>query len=288
VIKDEGRAMKGLVLIPHRILRPYIRHYVYCEIGDQGKWMHVNSAPPGCTALVVTCGVSKVCMKEAANQANTYESVAFSGQTTSFKQIFLYDRLRTFFVIFQPWGAYRLLGIHQGECENTYNNLTDLLGTPAKYLKTELASKTEPYEIMAVVERFFLKQIARVKKSMDNIRLANVVEQIRLHSHQSSLIKNICHQEGYSMSKLERHMKRIVGITPKQYQRIIRFNMALQYISRNSSHCNWSWIADRFGYFDQAHFIKEFKFFYGKTPGSAEQDQFLSSIAYRKQVQASY
>lgn len=272
--------MNGLVLLPHHILRPYIRHYVYCEIGASGKWMHVNSAPPGCTALVVTCGISKVCMRENENPADTYESVAFSGQTTSFKKIFLYDRLKTFFVIFQPWGAYRLLGIHQGECENAFNNLTDLLGTPAKYLMLELADKKRPKEIKAVVENFFLKQILRVKKSADNIQLANVVEQICLYSHQSSLIKNICHQEGYSMSKLERHMKRIVGITPKQFQRIIRFNLALQYISRNSSHCNWSQVACRFGYFDQAHFIKEFRYFYGNTPAEfASNDPFLSDIA---------
>ena len=279
--------MNGLVLIPHHILRPYIRHYVFCEIGIPGEWMHVNSAPPGCTALVITCGVSSVGMREYKKPANTYEPIAFSGQTTSFKKIFLYDRLRTFFVIFQPWGAYQLLGIHQGECENTYNNLTDLLGSPAKILKVELADKTAPVEIMAVVERFFLKRMARVKKSVDNIRLANVLGRIHLCSHQSSLIKNICHNEGYSMSRLERHMKRIVGVTPKQYQRIIRFNTALQYISRNPSHCNWSQVADRFGYFDQTHFIKEFRFFYGKTPAEfASNDRFLSDIAMSKKKMA--
>ena len=75
-------------------------------------------------------------------------------------------------------------------------------------------------------------------------------------------------------------MRKIVGISPKLYQRIMRFNMALQYIRRNKCCCNWSEVASRFGYYDQTHFIKEFKLFYGKTPAEqSADDRFLSSIA---------
>lgn len=75
-------------------------------------------------------------------------------------------------------------------------------------------------------------------------------------------------------------MNEIVGLRPKQYQRIMRFNAALAYIQGDPLQHNWCWIADQFGYFDQTHFIKEFKFFYGRTPTeAADGTDFISAVA---------
>lgn len=269
-----------VILDPHPVLRPYIRHYVHCEIGVEGMWTCIDSAPPGCTALVVVGEGKNVSVREDGKEEYKYKSIIFAGQTISFKKIFLYNRLKLFFVIFQPYGAYRLLGVHQGECTNTMNNLTDLLGSPARFLEAELADQTRSQNIKSTVENFFLKRILCLNKRTDWGRLIHTLNQIRLFSYKDSQIKEISRGAGYSMSRLERHMKRIVGVTPKQYQRITRFNTVMQYINRNAFPDNWSQIASRFGYYDQTHFIKEFKFFYGKTPGEYSiDDQLLSDIA---------
>ena len=275
--------MKPLILIPQPALRPYIRHYVQYEMGAEGKWTSIDSAPPGCTALVIAGDGKNVLVKEKEGEPIRYESVVFAGQTISFKKIFLYDRLKLFFVIFQPWGAYRLLGIHQGECTNVMNNLTDLLGSSIRPLKEELTEQVRVKDIQSLVERFFLTRAISSNQRIDWQRLAYTLKQIRLFSYKDSLIKEICRDDGYSISRLERHMKKIVGVSPKQYQRIMRFNTVLKYLDRNSFDPNWSAIASQFGYFDQTHFIKEFKLFYGKTPaGYAEEDRLLSSIAISK------
>lgn len=277
--------MKPLILTPHFALKQYIRHYVYYEIGTPGKWTCTNSAPPGCSALVITGNGKSVKMRENANPAFKYESVAFSGQTTSFKKISLYGHLKSFFVIFRPCGAYRLLGIHQGECRNSFNNIRNLLGSSVRNFEEELADQNCAEDIQSVVENYFLKRVLRLKEQTDFERMVHTVKLIRLFSHNGLLIKEICHQEGYSISRLERHMRKIVGVSPKQYQRIIRFNNTLHYINKNPCNRNWSEIANRFGFFDQAHFIREFKFFYGKTPTEfTEEDRFLSSIAFRKKI----
>ncbi len=274
--------MNELILVPAQQLKPYIRHYVYCEMGKPGEWINTNSAPPGCAALSITCECENLLMRDGENKVCKYEPVAFSGQTTGYKQISLYGRLKSFFVIFRPYGAFRLLGIHQGECLNRFINLSDMLGRPARNLKNELVDQTCAQDIRNVLENFFLKQLSRLKRQIGIERLAHVIDHIRTYNHQESLIKNICYQEGYSISKLERHMKKIVGISPKQYQRIMRFNNVLHYINLDHSGYNWPDIAGRFGYFDQAHFIREFKLFYGKTPADfSVNDPFLSKIAFR-------
>jgi AraC-like DNA-binding protein len=56
-----------------------------------------------------------------------------------------------------------------------------------------------------------------------------------------------------------------VGLTPKRYQRIQRFQAALCRIERNK-HIDWADIAFASGYFDQAHFIHDFRAFSGLSP----------------------
>jgi AraC-like DNA-binding protein len=238
-------------------------------------------APPGCTQLSIIAGKANILIGENDNQAYKYESVTFVGQTTRFKKVSFYDRIKSFFVIFQPYGAYQLLEVHQGKCRDLCVNLTDLLGSSAKYLEEELVHQSCAEDIQATIEKYFLKQLTKLKKQIESDHLAHVVKKIMVYSNQHALIEKICQREGYSISTLERHMKKIVGLSPKQFQRILRFNAALKYINQHRGQCNWSQIANIFGYFDQSHFIKEFKHFYGKTPAerSPSDDRFLSTIA---------
>ena len=59
--------------------------------------------------------------------------------------------------------------------------------------------------------------------------------------------------------------KKYIGLTPKWYQRILRFNDLLKQI-QNKENIAWADIAYRCGYTDQSHFIKEFKHFSGFNP----------------------
>lgn len=282
--------MKKHVLIPHVALRPYIHHYIYFDIGVPGTWSSTNMAPPGCASLSITAGKTTISIREDDRPANKYESAAFVGQTTHFKKIFFYDRLKCFFVIFQPYGVYPLLGVHQGECRDICISLSDLLGSQVKSLEEELVEQTDVENILCIVEKFFLRHISdsrrqTQKKQIESLILAKIVEKIRFHSLQNFSIKKICMDEGYSLSRLERHMKKIVGVSPKQFQRIMRFNAVLQYIKQKPPCRNWSEVASRFGYYDQTHFIKEFKHFYGMTPDKYTAGApFLSNISFRSHI----
>lgn len=68
------------------------------------------------------------------------------------------------------------------------------------------------------------------------------------------------------------------GITPKYYQRILRFNEILQHIHQQENIC-WSNIAHACGYSDQSHFIKEFKHFSGFNPCDFIQQEFNNEEA---------
>ncbi len=70
---------------------------------------------------------------------------------------------------------------------------------------------------------------------------------------------------GYSQKHFIGMFKRQVGITPKAYLKIIRFQKAITEIEERRE-VTWTTISQDCGFYDQAHFINDFKFFSGFTP----------------------
>ncbi|HEX3748907.1 MAG TPA: helix-turn-helix domain-containing protein [Bryobacteraceae bacterium] len=70
---------------------------------------------------------------------------------------------------------------------------------------------------------------------------------------------------GLSTRRLAERFKRVVGVSPKRYGRILRFQRALDCAERGRR-VDWTRIAADCGYFDQAHFIHDFRSFAGITP----------------------
>lgn len=79
------------------------------------------------------------------------------------------------------------------------------------------------------------------------------------------VLKEIAEKTGYSHKQFIHIFKKQVGLTPKFYQRIIRFNKALEEINRQQA-IEWPRISLDCGFYDQAHFINEFKKFSGFNP----------------------
>jgi len=71
-----------------------------------------------------------------------------------------------------------------------------------------------------------------------------------------------------SKKQFERLFNSLVGINPKEYTRIVRFQKALAQMQHQSGKINQAQIACASGYADQSHLIREFKKFCGYTPMS--------------------
>ncbi len=93
-------------------------------------------------------------------------------------------------------------------------------------------------------------------------------------------IVEISNKVGYSQKHLIKLFKDHVGLTPKGFLKIIRFQKAIEEIT-NSGKVNWAGIACETGYYDQAHFINDFKDFSGFTPREylTRQSAYLNYIA---------
>jgi AraC-like DNA-binding protein len=63
-----------------------------------------------------------------------------------------------------------------------------------------------------------------------------------------------------SKTSLERHFLEKIGLTPKMYSRIIRFNKVYQTL-QSGDYDKWQDVVYQYNFYDQAHFIKDFKTF---------------------------
>ena len=91
--------------------------------------------------------------------------------------------------------------------------------------------------------------VTEIVRRPDQINLARVSESI-----------------GYSPKHFISIFRQQVGIAPKAYLKIIRFQKAISEIEQRKQ-ANWANISQDCGFYDQAHFINDFKFFSGFTPG---------------------
>jgi AraC-like DNA-binding protein len=95
-------------------------------------------------------------------------------------------------------------------------------------------------------DQLILAALALIHKSKGNIRIKELMGQLHI-----------------SQSPLEKRFRQMVGTSPKKFASIVRLKNAIQQYDPNSSLTALGYEA---GYYDQAHFIKEFKTFTGDTP----------------------
>ena len=120
------------------------------------------------------------------------------------------------------------------------------------------------------VEKFLLKKFCRKLEKNPFIDFA--VNTIIASPGQTS-IHQIANKVGYSQKHLIKLFKDHVGLTPKGFLKVIRFQKAIEEIHTIKGQ-DWTSVALESGYYDQAHFINDFKAFSGFTPKQYSQQQY--------------
>ena len=163
---------------------------------------------------------------------------------------------------FKPYGLWYFFKYPVAKFNNQFIDLRDLVGNEAIDLLEQLHDNDTIEEKVNVIEKYFLHKLPESHPDyIDNISKI-IIQQNGLISI-NELQKYTC----VSLSTLERKFKAKTGFSPKLYARIRRFNYIFKLINENQS-INWQDIISSCGYFDQAHFIKEFTEFAGESPSA--------------------
>ena len=163
--------------------------------------------------------------------------------------------------------------------QNLTNFVVDaelVVSTKILNIRERLIEASTPFEKFQILEKQLLKVC--LKKLNENPFVDFAVSQIIAAPNQCS-IKTISDKVGYSQKHTIKLFKEHVGVTPKEFLKVIRFQKAIQQIENQIS-VDWSHVAFDCGFYDQSHFIADFKGFSGFTPSEyvKQKGDFLNYI----------
>jgi len=166
-------------------------------------------------------------------------------------------------VMLQPDKANFLLGLPSNKLKNTTIDLDKVFESSADELYEKLNVFNTSKERIKIIENYFYNKAIRIEKYIDP-RIREFERQVSLNGGCLN-INSLADYLNISKRQLERKVLESIGLTPKEFCRIIRFHKAL-YLKQINKAQNLNDIAYECGFSDQAHFINEFKSISGYSP----------------------
>lgn len=166
-----------------------------------------------------------------------------------------------------------VINFHKGKAypfvEMPMNELTDYVVDGELVMSSQILNMRDALLGLNCVQQKFLyaeKYLLKLftKKLIVNPFIDYSIKRILETPHQLT-IHHLSNKTGFSQKHFIDIFKKHVGVTPKTFMKIIRFQKAIYEIEKTNT-ANWTSIAFESGYYDQAHFINDFKSFSGFTP----------------------
>lgn len=198
------------------------------------------------------------------DQTNLQSKVHFVGQAISPSRLMSSARKVDLIALnFSATGLYRLTGMPLHQFTDKIIDAEDIFGKQIGFLYEQILDRRYTNRSQELINAFLRKQLSRSRWSPKPcIEHALTV----MHHDLPGLTMRSLQKQTYTSAKtLERAFKNELGMTPKMYHRLLRFNKTRDYINTIMTRDWWD-VVTRFGYYDHSHLISEFQRFSGKTP----------------------
>ncbi|MDB6146635.1 MAG: transcriptional regulator, AraC family [Spartobacteria bacterium] len=216
--------------------------------------------PDGCADLVINLSANSVRIFDCPETESlvTMAGTVFCGPRSSPYGI-LPDAAAVIGVHFRPGGVFPFLPMPAEELRNIHLTIDTLYGACAGELREQLVQASPVSAKFAILEQFLLRQMTKP------LALHRVIGHAVHRFQQNYAVASVLQEVGLSARRFSRVFSEQVGLTPKIFHRVQRFQKTIASLPMNR-HINWSQVAFDSGYCDQAHLIHEFRSFCFVTP----------------------
>jgi len=235
-------------------------------------WQISDSAPHG-KERIIPSGTIELVINLHENEFRIYNlrqptlCKSFSGAIASgaYDGAFVIDagqHASAIGVHFRPGGAFPFLGASANELADRHVDLETLWGPAAIELRERLCVARNPSE------RFFLLEkalAAHLFRRMEHHYAVGFALSVYGRVDSRLTVRDVAQKTGLSQRRFIQVFAREVGMSPKLFCRVRRFQQALELVRRVVAP-NWAQLAVEAGYFDQSHLIHDFQVFSGISP----------------------
>jgi len=190
------------------------------------------------------------------------EIAVLGAHTQTCGYVGLYGHVESFGIFFKPAGLWQLFGVPIRKLVNQAFDAPSVLGVQLRNLWNEMGESPSFVSRVRIIERFLKKRAARVSKEHTIARVANHL----FATHGTCSVTDVARQCGLGLRHFERRFCAEVGMTPKRFARVARFETALD-AKVACPQRSWLEIAHALHYHDQMHMIHDFQFMAGDSPG---------------------
>lgn len=249
------------ILYPSPLLSQYIKYYWVLKT-DEVEPVMVQTIPSGCVHLVFHRGENLNIQSKGLQPKNFIR-----GQFSTYGSLISEGNIDMIAIIFHPLGLNPFVRCTMSELYNHYIDVEDLEDIELNHLKQNVSTEQEIETCIRLIELFFMQRLVDVDYNYQ--RTQHAICQIINHPQieVNTLAQNAC--LGYRQFK--RVFTNQVGMSPKEYYRVVRFQRAL-YLLQNNPGMEFVDLAYSCGFYDPSHLVKDFKEFSGCSP-----TQYLSS-----------
>lgn len=212
------------IIKPSLILAPFVKHYWFLETDDVSQTSQ---------RIISTGNINMIFHRNSpmfSISNNTLQPLSFiSGQTVQYTDLKQTGKINMLVVVFEPNGANVFFKMPMNELENQIISL-DLLDDPnIKELEKRITDTVENYTCVKIIEHFLTKQLLLTKEY--NYKRTQAV--INAINNGESDIEKLSKISCLSYKQFKRIFKEYIGINPKDFLRIVRFQKALYVLQTN-------------------------------------------------------
>ena len=236
-------------------LKDYIKYYVVSENDLESEYKVFPSS-----GLVIGFQYKGQLASIKDNAINKLTSAGITGISDSYKIFKNSAGIGTILVYFTEIGFTHFASNPANELFNLSLALDDIFEkSKVSEVEEKLLSAASDKQRIRIVEQFLLAQLKDIQADKLIVEAVKIIYQ----SNGTIRIKELNEKLFISQSPFEKRFRKVVGTTPKKFASIVRFHAVLDNLNNTKSLTE---ICYENNFFDQAHFIKDFKEFTGDTP----------------------
>ena len=244
-------------------LQPYIK--IICSMESENTGCNTSSfrvLPDTCVELFVNYEGSPQTVT-ADGLANKQPNCFIVSRMSRYMDVQDHGRSSFISVCFLPGAAAHFFPVAMHEVSDAVIDLGDLWKNAAVEMEERVSFAVNNHERVAIIQEYLWRQLEKIKKSDTTVE--HWLWQVNFFKGQLS-VEDLSRKVNISQRQLGRRFNQTVGLSPKEFSRVTRFIHSLTHLKKYPS-LSLTEIAYESGYYDQAHFIHDYKSYAGLSPG---------------------